>query len=50
MFYTLAARPRYDILLAAQAFASALTLVTANTGEFQRVPGLAVENWQIESP
>jgi len=40
----------YDILLAAQALASALTLVTANTGEFQRVPGLAVENWQIESP
>lgn len=40
----------YDILLAAQALASGLTLVTANTAEFQRVPGLAVENWQIASP
>jgi tRNA(fMet)-specific endonuclease VapC len=37
----------YDILLAAQALAAGLTLVTANTGEFQRVTGLTVENWQI---
>jgi tRNA(fMet)-specific endonuclease VapC len=37
----------YDILLAAQAVAAGLTLVTANTDEFQRVPGLAVENWQV---
>ena len=36
----------YDILLAAQALAAALTLVTANTNEFQRVPRLTVENWQ----
>jgi tRNA(fMet)-specific endonuclease VapC len=36
----------YDILLAAQALAAGLTLVTANVNEFQRVPGLTVENWQ----
>jgi tRNA(fMet)-specific endonuclease VapC len=40
----------YDILLAAQALATGLTLVTANTAEFQRVPGLKVENWQVASP
>jgi tRNA(fMet)-specific endonuclease VapC len=40
----------YDVLLAAQALASGLTLVTANTGEFQRVPGLTLENWQAASP
>jgi len=37
----------YDILLAAQALALNLTLVTGNTNEFQRVPGLLVENWQV---
>ena len=37
----------YDILLAGQAMALKLTLVTANTSEFQRVPGLVVENWQV---
>ena len=36
----------YDILLAAQALTTALTLVTANTNEFQRVPRLNVENWR----
>lgn len=36
----------YDILIAAQALRSGLVLVTANTGEFRRVPGLTVENWQ----
>lgn len=36
----------YDILLAAHALTAQLTLVTANTNEFQRVPGLVVENWQ----
>jgi len=37
----------YDILLAGHALAAALTLVTANTKEFNRVPGLTVENWQL---
>ncbi len=34
-----------DLLIAAHALALQLTLVTHNTGEFRRVPGLAVENW-----
>ena len=33
-----------DMLIAAQALNSGLTVVTANTGEFSRVPGLNVEN------
>jgi tRNA(fMet)-specific endonuclease VapC len=36
----------YDLLLAGQALASSLILVTANTSEFSRVPGLTVEDWQ----
>lgn len=34
-----------DLLIAAQALALSLVLVTANEREFSRVPGLAVENW-----
>jgi tRNA(fMet)-specific endonuclease VapC len=34
-----------DYLIAAHALALDLTLVTDNTGEFSRVPGLIVENW-----
>ena len=34
-----------DLLIAAHALASNLTVVTANTREFNRVPGLSVENW-----
>lgn len=34
-----------DMWIAAQALASEATLVTDNTREFCRVPGLAVENW-----
>jgi tRNA(fMet)-specific endonuclease VapC len=37
----------YDVLLAAHALAAGLVLVTANTNEFQRVPGLTVENWRV---
>lgn len=36
----------YDILIAGQAKARGLILVTHNTGEFNRVPGLSVEDWQ----
>lgn len=36
----------YDILLAGQALAGGLCLVSANTTEFSRVPGLVVENWR----
>lgn len=35
----------HDILIAAQARARGLMLVTANTREFERVPGLRIENW-----
>ena len=34
-----------DLLIAAQALALGLTLVTDNEGEFSLVPGLRVENW-----
>lgn len=34
-----------DLLIAAHALALGRTLVTANEGEFRRVPGLRVENW-----
>ena len=36
----------YDVLIAGQARARTLTLVTHNTSEFQRVPGLKVEDWK----
>jgi tRNA(fMet)-specific endonuclease VapC len=36
----------YDVLIAGQARARELTLVTYNTSEFQRVPGLKVEDWK----
>jgi tRNA(fMet)-specific endonuclease VapC len=36
----------YDLLLAGQALALSLILVSANVGEFSRVPGLTVENWE----
>ena len=34
-----------DLLIAAHATAVGATLVTANLGEFQRIPGLKLENW-----
>lgn len=36
----------YDVLLAGQAVAAGLVLVTNNVGEFARVPGLQFEDWQ----
>lgn len=35
----------YDSLIAAHAQALGVTLVTNNTREFERVPGLRLENW-----
>lgn len=37
----------YDTLIAGQAFARNLILVTANTNEFERVKGLVVEDWTV---
>ena len=36
-----------DLLIAAHAKASGLTLVTHNTGEFSRVEGLQLEDWTL---
>jgi tRNA(fMet)-specific endonuclease VapC len=36
----------YDVLIAGQARARKLTLVTRNQHEFQRVEGLQLENWE----
>lgn len=35
----------YDLLIAGQALARGLTVVTRNVGEFRRVEGLQVEEW-----
>jgi tRNA(fMet)-specific endonuclease VapC len=40
----------YDVLIAGQAKARKLTLVTHNTSEFKRVPGLKVEDWKRATP
>lgn len=34
-----------DLLIAAHAYATGATIVTANVGEFTRIRGLKVENW-----
>jgi tRNA(fMet)-specific endonuclease VapC len=34
-----------DLLIAAHAYATGATIVTANTAEFKRIRGLTVENW-----
>jgi predicted nucleic acid-binding protein len=37
-----------SLMIAAIALASELILVTHNTAEFNRVPGLRVEDWQLQ--
>ncbi|MCK5784141.1 MAG: tRNA(fMet)-specific endonuclease VapC [Desulfobacterales bacterium] len=37
----------YDMMIAGHARASGLILVTNNVREFERVPGLIVENWSV---
>ena len=37
----------YDVQIAAHAHALGVTLVSNNTREFERVPGLKLENWAI---
>jgi tRNA(fMet)-specific endonuclease VapC len=36
-----------DLMIAAIALANDLTVVTNNTSDFQRVPGLPVEDWSV---
>jgi tRNA(fMet)-specific endonuclease VapC len=36
----------YDVLIAGQALARTMILITHNTREFKRVPGLVIEDWQ----
>lgn len=36
----------YDALIAGQALARSLVLITPNTREFQRVPALRLEDWE----
>ena len=38
----------YDVMIAAQGISRKLTVVTHNTGEFSRVPGLSLEDWLEE--
>lgn len=37
----------YDVMIAAQGVSRGLTVVTHNTGEFSRVPGIRLEDWVI---
>ncbi len=37
----------YDVLIAGQAKARGLTLITHNTKEFSRVKGLQIEDWEV---
>ena len=37
----------YDVLIAGQAVARGLTLITHNTREFQRVENLRIEDWEL---
>ena len=39
----------YDLLIAATALEHGLTMVTHNAREFERVPGLLVEDWQASA-
>lgn len=39
----------YDLLIAAQARRAGTTLITANTREFLRVPGLMVTDWAVDN-
>ena len=40
----------YDLMIAGCALNRGLILVTSNTGEFERVDGLKIENWRGTPP
>ena len=46
MKYLLDTRP-LDTMIAAHALSLRVTLVTANTSEFARMPGLVIEDWTV---
>jgi len=37
----------YDVMIAAQGLTKGLTVITHNTGEFSRVPGLKLADWAV---
>ena len=39
----------YDLLIAAQGLSRGAVVVTHNTKEFERIPGLKLEDWTVES-
>lgn len=39
-----------DLMIAAHAMAEGSVVITKDAREFLRMPGLAVEEWEIESP
>jgi tRNA(fMet)-specific endonuclease VapC len=39
-----------DTIIAAHALSLGATMVTANVSECARIPGLIVENWELEAP
>jgi len=39
-----------DTIIASHALSLGATMVTANVSEFSRIPGLVVENWELEAP
>ena len=39
---------QYDVMIAAQGVARGIVVVTHNTGEFKRVPGIQLEDWVKE--
>lgn len=40
----------FDLLIAATALTEGSCLVTGNTGHFNRIPGLRLENWMLATP
>ena len=41
------AKEQYDMLIAAVALANDLIVVTHNVGEFGRIVGLKIEDWEV---